>query len=280
MAGFTITLDGEGKKSKLAPLFSDLKGRDSLKLPDLVPTGRVTTNQIEVMEKVSFRQHEINIDKTILPGTSYLEKNADGSLRALNLDTGVANLVSVVSVNYAQHTSYFSINAGRYLRIANFEKLAAPATYQVVVLDNLATNTLIQFTTVAGSVQLKVAPQVLNGVSAANAAAFIAGTKTFAQIQAEMAAPDTTPDAFTFVDQTGVALGSAIESAAITVSGINAAATISVSGGEYAVSTDGGGSYSVYTAAGGTVNNGNKVKVRHTSSAAFATATNTTLTIG
>jgi hypothetical protein len=72
MAGFTITLDGEGKKSKLAPLFSDLKDRDSLKLPDLVPTGRVTTNDIQVMEKVSYQQHEIHIDKTVLPGSSYL----------------------------------------------------------------------------------------------------------------------------------------------------------------------------------------------------------------
>ena len=92
--------------------------------------------------------------------------------------------------------------------------------------------------------------------------------------------PDTTPDQFTFSDQTGVALSTVIESAPITVAGINTAAAISVAGGEYAISTDGGTSYGAYTSAAGTVNNGNKVKVRHTSSASNSTATNTTLTIG
>jgi hypothetical protein len=93
-------------------------------------------------------------------------------------------------------------------------------------------------------------------------------------------ASDTTPDTFTFVDQTGVALSTVIESAPITVAGINTAASISVAGGEYAISTDGGSSYGAYTSAVGTVTNGNKVKVRHTSSASNSTATNTTLTIG
>ena len=92
--------------------------------------------------------------------------------------------------------------------------------------------------------------------------------------------PDTNPDQFTFSDQTGVALSTVIESAPITVSGINTAASITVSGGEYAVSTDGGSSYGAYTAADGFVSNGNKVKVRHTSSASNSTNTNTTLTIG
>ena len=110
MAGFTITLDAGGKKSKLAPLFSDLKDRDDLRLPDLVPGGRIQTSQIEVMERVSYNQHEIRIDKTVLPGSSYLEKNVDGTLRALNLDTGATNLVSVASINYTQYAPFFSVN--------------------------------------------------------------------------------------------------------------------------------------------------------------------------
>ncbi|MCE5210974.1 MAG: hypothetical protein LLG40_05430 [Deltaproteobacteria bacterium] len=88
------------------------------------------------------------------------------------------------------------------------------------------------------------------------------------------AAVDTTPDAFTFTDQTNVALSTVIESAAITVSGINSATAISVTGGEYSIN---GGAW---TSAAGTVTNGQTVKVRHTSSAANATATNTVLTIG
>jgi len=86
--------------------------------------------------------------------------------------------------------------------------------------------------------------------------------------------PDTTPDAFTFTDQTGVALNTVIESAAITVSGINTAAAISVTGGEYSIN---GGAW---TSTAGTVTSGQTVKVRHTSSAANSTATNTVLTIG
>lgn len=86
--------------------------------------------------------------------------------------------------------------------------------------------------------------------------------------------PDTVPDAFTFTDQTGVARSAVISSNAITVAGIDAPEPISVTGGEYSVN---GGAF---TSAAGTVTNGNTVKVRHTSSANFATATSTVFTIG
>lgn len=85
---------------------------------------------------------------------------------------------------------------------------------------------------------------------------------------------DTTPDAFTFTDATGQALGTVVESNAITVAGINAAANISVTGGEYQI--DGG----AWTSSVGTVTLGQTVKVRHTTSASNSTATNTVLTIG
>ena len=87
-------------------------------------------------------------------------------------------------------------------------------------------------------------------------------------------AADTTPDAFTFTDQTGVALNSTITSNTITVSGITAAASISITGGTYSIN---GGAY---TSSAGTVTNGQTVSVRHTSSSSYSTATNTTLTIG
>ncbi|MDP2994665.1 MAG: hypothetical protein Q8N46_06030 [Anaerolineales bacterium] len=89
-----------------------------------------------------------------------------------------------------------------------------------------------------------------------------------------LAAPDTTSDAFSFTDLSNQALSTQVESNAITVAGINAAAAISISGGEYQIN---GGSW---TSAAGTVTNGQTVKVRHTTSASNSTATNTTLTIG
>lgn len=88
------------------------------------------------------------------------------------------------------------------------------------------------------------------------------------------ASGDTTPDAFSFTDQTDVAVNTTRTSNTITVAGITAAASITITGGEYQI---GAGSF---TSASGTVTNGQTVTVRHTSSASNSTATNTVLTIG
>lgn len=93
--------------------------------------------------------------------------------------------------------------------------------------------------------------------------------------------PITAPTAFSFTSQTAVAMNSLIESSAITVAGINAAAAISISsGGEYAVSTDGGASWGSWSSAAGTVAVNNKVKIRQTSSSNPGVTTMVTLTIG
>lgn len=86
---------------------------------------------------------------------------------------------------------------------------------------------------------------------------------------------DTTPNAFSFVDQTGVARSSTITSAVITVSGIDAPATITITGGTYDINGSG-----TFVSTPGTVNNGDTVRARHTSSASYETATNTVVTIG
>ena len=85
-------------------------------------------------------------------------------------------------------------------------------------------------------------------------------------------AADTTPDAFSFTEQTEIEPGTQVTSNAITVSGINAAATISVTGGSLVV--DGS------TFSGATVTNGQTVAVKVTASSAFSTATTATVTIG
>ena len=87
-------------------------------------------------------------------------------------------------------------------------------------------------------------------------------------------AGDSTPDQFNFIDQTNVARDTLITSNAITVNGINAAANISITGGEYSINR---GSY---TSANGTVNNGNIVTVQLQSSPNYSTMTTATLTIG
>lgn len=85
---------------------------------------------------------------------------------------------------------------------------------------------------------------------------------------------DTTPDAFAFLDASGVPLGSLQVSKPIIVTGINSAAAISVSGGEYSI--DGG----LFAATPGTVVAGASVRVRHVASSAFNGNTDTTLSIG
>jgi len=90
----------------------------------------------------------------------------------------------------------------------------------------------------------------------------------------EAVSPDTTPDQFSFTDQSGVALSATITSAPVTITGIDAASDITVSGGTYSIN---GGAF---TAAAGTVVNGDQVRARHTSSASYLTATNTLVTIG
>lgn len=96
-------------------------------------------------------------------------------------------------------------------------------------------------------------------------------------IWAQTAADDTTPDAFSFTDQSGVALSSTITSAAITVTGIDAAAAISVSGDASTLYIINGGTP---TADPGTVVNGDEVQLQHTSSASYLTAVNSIATIG
>jgi uncharacterized delta-60 repeat protein len=91
---------------------------------------------------------------------------------------------------------------------------------------------------------------------------------------ANFAASDTTPDAFTFTDQTGVPLNTLITSNTITVSGIDSPAAISITGGEYSIDSG------PFTSSAGTVNNGTTVTLRQTSSETYSTTTNVNLTIG
>jgi len=85
---------------------------------------------------------------------------------------------------------------------------------------------------------------------------------------------DTTPDTYSFVDQVNVSVSSVITSNSITIAGINAAAPISISGGEYAVN---GGPF---TASKSTVNNADSVQVRQTSSATYLAESNAVLNVG
>lgn len=85
---------------------------------------------------------------------------------------------------------------------------------------------------------------------------------------------DTTPDAFSFTDQTDVALSTQITSNTITVTGIDTATAISVTGGEMSINAG------AFTSTSTTVNNNDTVQLRQTSSASNSTQTDVTLDIG
>lgn len=86
---------------------------------------------------------------------------------------------------------------------------------------------------------------------------------------------DTTPDAFAFTDMPEVPLNYVMVSNAVTLTGFDLPAPISVQGGEYSV-----GCGPVFTGTPGTITAGYSVCVRHTTSATPGTVTNTTLTVG
>lgn len=88
-------------------------------------------------------------------------------------------------------------------------------------------------------------------------------------------AADTTPNAFSFTSQTGVAPSAVVTSNAVTISGIEAPAQISVTAGQYSIGCGG-----TFTSDTGTITNGQTVCVRLTASSAYSTAVTATLNVG
>jgi hypothetical protein len=85
---------------------------------------------------------------------------------------------------------------------------------------------------------------------------------------------DLVPDSFVFTDQIDVELATLVQSDSITISGIDAASSISVTGGEYSI--DGG----TFVSTDGTVTNGQSIIVQQTSASTSLTATDLVLTVG
>lgn len=164
-----------------------------------------------------------------------------------------SNTITVSGINASTSISItggsFSVNGGAYRTSST-------------TLSNGATVSVRQTSSSANSTTTN-AILTIGGVS-----------DTFSVTTLAATGSDSTPDAFSFVDQTNVALNTAITSNTITVSGINVATAISISGGSYSVN---GGAF---TTAAGIVTNGNTVAVKVTSAATNGTTTNATLTIG
>jgi len=85
---------------------------------------------------------------------------------------------------------------------------------------------------------------------------------------------DTTPDAFAFGSVAGAAPNATVTSKSITVSGINAAAAVSVTGGQYSINE------AAFTTADGVVNNGDRISLRVLAAAASGQTVTATLNVG
>ncbi len=86
--------------------------------------------------------------------------------------------------------------------------------------------------------------------------------------------PDTTPNTFTIAAITGAAVNTEVSSAPVSVTGVDQAVPISITGGTYSIA---GGAF---TSVAGTVSNNQSVVVKVTSSGLTSTAVQAVLTIG
>lgn len=91
---------------------------------------------------------------------------------------------------------------------------------------------------------------------------------------------DGTPAAFGFTPQTNVPINTSIESSPATLTGFYLPAAITVSGGEYALSSDNGATWGNWTSAQGTFNPDSQVKLRLTSAGTYGAQVAATVTIG
>lgn len=85
---------------------------------------------------------------------------------------------------------------------------------------------------------------------------------------------NTQPNPFSFASVSDAEPSTTVTSESISVTGINAAASIAIQNGEYSVNN---GDFTSGTA---TVNNGAQIRVRHQTAAQYSTSTTSTLTIG
>ena len=111
----------------------------------------------------------------------------------------------------------------------------------------------------------------------------LGGTGTFQYAFCSTA--DTTPDAFSFTDQTGVAVSTVTNSNIVQITGITAQTTITFGGGGGLFRVCGDATCSANptwnnTSVGGAIGNGEYLQVRVTSSASYSTAYNLVVNVG
>jgi len=180
----------------------------------------------------------------------------------------VGGLTSGITVPLVIKNGEYKIGAGTYTAnigyVSNGDQIQVRHTSSAS--NNTPTNTTLSF----GGVNDSSNPNSLIGPITSD----IFTSTTLATGGGGGGASDTTPDAFAFTDQTDVAINTTITSNAISVTGIDAASDISITGGEYSING------SAATTASSTVLNGDSVTVTVQSSSGNSGTVAATLTIG
>jgi hypothetical protein len=246
------------------------RGRDLLDQvvlrPDFLPSQVVAKVDDTVVPR-----RIVGVNKGGLPQGSSVGR--DGTI-TVPLSECVSTVTSVTRNDVTfSNTGQFSVPSSCTTLVINPGGLLRPAAGAV--------DTYVVSTGTAGSCSVAATVNV-----SANAVT-VAGVST--------AGCDTTPNPFRFTAQANVQLNTLVESNAITISGINAASPISVTGGEYQINGGPWTTLASFTSNGsvaakggpgakgaraGTITNGQTVKVRHVSAATNNASVNTTLTIG
>lgn len=161
----------------------------------------------------------------------------------------ITGIATTVTASYSGDTGGFRIgNSGSY-----------------TTADKTLTNNQV--------VQVQLSTSASHGTST-NATITIGGVSdTFT---ATTIAADTTPNSFTFNDQSAAAANTLVYSNIITIVGINTSVTASISGNSAEMQVNSGS----YTSSNQTISVGDTIRLRMTSSATAGATVNTTLTVG
>lgn len=199
-----MLIGGEYKRNKYTKFFNDSMKSSILNLQKLTVNSKVATDYIQVHEKLSWKDRIVYIDKTTLGAWDSLVKNADGTLASLLLDNGGFAVSAITWISDNSYSPYIKVISGQ-LAIVDFvwlnKKMAQDGlttwqskTLNVVVSDTSGGGTSIYaITLIKGSVEITSTVARAFDVTPAQATAFLAGTKTVAQINSENIADTTAP---------------------------------------------------------------------------------------
>lgn len=253
----------------------------------IAPTGNVT-----------LRNGAAGLRTLPLPGSGGTQAVRSVAFDVAGLPTGRNVITAAYAGDGASNPAANSAALNHDVQAAPTVAISGPAastlgesvTFTATLTGGANAGGTIQF--LDGGLSLGPAQMLVNGRASLTTSTLIAGGHTIiavysgdaanAQTQSvgyahTVSAPnlDTTPDAFSFAARTGVDRNTVVTSEPITLRGINAPTTVTVSGGEYSV-----GCTTDYTTGASTIIEGQIICARHVSSTLGTTQTTTTVSVG